>query len=86
MIYASFVAKLPGIFQLLSDGGQEKGEADKIEHFFEKVQCKSIKNEIIAWKFDFHCNGDTFSGAANVTADHVQPVFQSQHFGRNQKR
>ena len=30
MPYASFVAKLTGIFQVLSDGGQEKGEAKEI--------------------------------------------------------
>ena len=34
MPYASFVAKLTGIFQVLSGGGKEKGEADKIELLF----------------------------------------------------
>ena len=84
MLYASFVAKLTGIFQVLSDGGKEKGEAEKIELFFEKFQCKSLKNEIIDCKFDSHRNGGTFANTANVMADHVQPVSQSQQFGRNQ--
>ena len=30
-------------------------------------------------------NGGTFADTANVMADHVQPVSQSQQFGRNQK-
>ena len=84
MPYDSFLAKLTGIFQVLSDGGQEKGEAEKIEIFFEKSQCESLKNEIIACKFDYHRNGGTFSDTANVMADHVQPVSQSQQFGFNQ--
>ena len=83
MPYASFVAKLTGIFQVLSDEGQEKGEAEKIELLFEKFQCESLKNETIACKFDFHCIGGTFDDTANVMADHVQPVSQSQQFGRN---
>ena len=77
------MAKLTGIFQVLSGGGQEKGEADKIELFFEKFQYKSLKNEIIACKFDFHRNGGTFADIAKNMADHVQPVSQSQQFGCN---
>ena len=83
MPYASFVANLTGIFQVLSDGGREKGETEKIELFFEKFQCKFLKNDIIACKFDFHRNGGTFANNANVMADHVQPVSQSQQFGCN---
>ena len=83
MPYASFVAKLTEIFQVLSNGGQEKGESDKIELFFEKFQCESLKNEIIACKFDSHRNGGTFADTDNVMADHVQPVSQSQQFVRN---
>ena len=83
MPYASSVAKITGISQVLSDGVQEKGEAEKIELFFEKFQCESLKNEIIACKFDFHRNGGTFSDTANGIADHVQPVSQNQEFGRN---
>ena len=83
MPYDSFVAKLTGIFQILSGGEQEKGEADKIELFLEKSQCESLKNGIIACKFDFHRNGGNFADTANVMADHVQPVSQSQQFGRN---
>ena len=83
MPYASFVAKLTGTFQVLSDGGQEKGESEKIELFFEKFQCDSLKNEIIAWNFDFHHNGGTFADTANVMAEHVQPVSQIQQFGCN---
>ena len=82
--YASFFANLTGIFQVLSDGSQEKGEAEKIELFFEKFQCESLNNEIIACKFDFHRNSGTFADTANVMADHVQPVSQSRQFGRNQ--
>ena len=63
---------------------KKKEKLRKIEIFFEKFQCDSLKNEIIACKFDFHCNGGTFSDTANVMADHVQPVSQSQQFGRNQ--
>ena len=84
MPYASFVEKLTGVFQVLYDGGQEKVEAEKIEVFFENFQCKSLKNEIIACKFDFHRDGGTFADTTNVMADHVQPVSQSQQFGRNQ--
>ena len=83
MPYASFVAKLTGIFQVLSDRGQEKREAEKIELSFEKFQCKSLKNQIIACKFDFHRNSGTFAGTANVMSDHVQPVSQGQQFGHN---
>ena len=83
MPYASFVAKLTGIFQVISDGGQEKVKAEKIELFFKKFQCESLKNEIIACKFDFHRNRGTFSDTANVMADRVQPVSYSQQFGRN---
>ena len=72
-----FFEKLTGIFQVLSDGGQEKGEAEKIELFFEKFQCESLKNEIIAYRFDFHRNGGTFADTDNVMANHVQPVSQS---------
>lgn len=84
MPYASFVAKLTGVFQVLSDGGQEKGEDGKIEIFFEKFQCDILKNEIIACKFDFHRNGGTFADTTNVMADHEQPVSQTQQFSRNQ--
>ena len=83
MPYSSFVAKLTGIFQVLSDGGKEKGEAEKIELFFEKFQCESLKNEIIACKFDFHRNSGSFADTANVMADHVEPVSQIQQFGHN---
>ena len=71
MPYASFVTKLTGIFQVLSNGGQEKGEAEKIELFFEKSQCEYHKNLIIACNFEFHRNGGTFSDTANVMADNV---------------
>ena len=83
MPYASFVAKLTGIFQVLSDVGQEKGEAERIELFFENFQYESLKNEIIACKFDFHRNGGAFADTANVMDDHVQPVSQIQQFSRN---
>ena len=83
MPYASFVAKLTGIFQVLSDVSQEKGDAEKIELLFEKFQCESLKNIIIACQFEFHCNCGTFSDTANVMADHVQPVSHIQQFGRN---
>ena len=78
MPYASFVANITGIFQVLTDGCQEKWEAEKIELFSEKFQCKSLKNEIIDCKFDFHRNGGTFDDTSNVMADYVQPVSQSQ--------
>ena len=81
--YAIFVANLTNIFQFLSDGGQEKGEAEKIELFSEKFQCESLKNDIIACKFDFHRNGGTFADTATVMDNHVQPVSQSKQFGRN---
>ena len=77
MSYASFVSKLTGIFQVISDGGQENGKAEKIELFFEKFQYKYVKNEIIVFKFDFHRNGGTFADTANIMTDHVQPVSQS---------
>ena len=81
---ASFVAELTGIFQVLSDGGQEKGEAEKIELFFKKFQYDPFNNEIIDCKFYFHRNGGTFADTANVMDDHVQPVSQSQQLGHNQ--
>ena len=74
MPYVSFVAKLTGIFQVLSDGVQEKGETEKIEFFFEKVQCDYLNNEIVACKFDFNHNCGTFSNTATFMAHHVQPV------------
>jgi len=81
--FASFVAKLTGIFEVLSDGGQEKGEQEKVEIFFEKFQCDSLSNEIIASKFDYGRNGGTFADTANTMADHVKPLAPNQQFGRN---
>ena len=85
MPYASFVANNNGIFQVLSDGGQEKGEAEKIELFFENSHCESFNNDLTACKFNFHHNSGTFADTANVMSDCVQLVFQSQQFGRNQE-
>ena len=63
---------------------KKNGEADKIELFFEKFRCESLNNEIIAYNFDFHRNGGTFSDTANFMDGIVKPVSQSQKFGRNQ--
>ena len=63
---------------------KKKEKLRKIEIFFEKFQCDSLKNEIIACKFDFHCNGGNFADTANVMADHIQHVYHSQQFGCNQ--
>jgi hypothetical protein len=84
--YAAFVAKLTGIFQVLADGDQEKGEAEKVDIYFDKFQCESLKNEIIACKFDFQRNGGTFAATANVMADHIQPIPQGQPFSRGGPR
>jgi hypothetical protein len=78
--YASFIAKLTGTFHVLAEGGQEKGKAEKVDIYFEKFQNDSLKNEIIARRFDFQRNGGAFVDTANVMADHVQPIAQGQPF------
>ena len=83
--FATFVAKLTGIYQALSDGDQEKGEPEKIEIFFEKFQCDSLVNEIIACKFDYNRNGGTFANLANTMADHIKPVNSHQQFSRGRQ-
>ena len=47
MPFATFSAKLTGIFQCLQDGGQEKGDPEKVELFFEKFLCDSLSGELI---------------------------------------
>ena len=63
---------------------KKKEKLRKSNYFFENFQCESLKNEIIAYKFDFHHNGGTFADTYNIMADNVQPVYQSQQFGCNQ--